>query len=182
VLHSWSNDNAREKLRSITSEVIASSTAAIQHLPTATFDAGRGTGKEIIMQSTTLTFLRRILWLDALSAAVMGAMLLTLGTRLADWFALPQWLLREAGIVLLPFAALVAYLASRSSPSRFGVGAVIAVNAIWTIDSIALLFTDWVAPSALGYAFVVGQALVVGLFAELQYAGLRRTAAVPAAQ
>jgi hypothetical protein len=31
-----------------------------------------------------------------------------------------------------------------------------------------------VSPSLLGYAFVVAQAVVVALFGELQYVGLRR--------
>jgi hypothetical protein len=37
-----------------------------------------------------------------------------------------------------------------------------------------------VAPTALGYAFVVGQAAVVAVFAELQLIGLRRTSLVAA--
>jgi hypothetical protein len=126
------------------------------------------------MQLSTLSFLRRVLWLDALSAAAMGIALLTLCGPLADWLALPLHLLREAGIALLPFAAFVAFLASRAQPPRFGVGVVVAVNVIWAIDSIALLFTDMVSPNALGYAFVIVQAFVVALFAELQYLGLRR--------
>jgi hypothetical protein len=34
--------------------------------------------------------------------------------------------------------------------------------------------TGWVAPTWLGYAFVLVQAVVVALFAELQFFGLRR--------
>ena len=35
--------------------------------------------------------------------------------------------------------------------------------------------TGWIAPTVIGYAFIVFQAVVVGAFAELQYVGLRRT-------
>jgi hypothetical protein len=40
-----------------------------------------------------------------------------------------------------------------------------------------LLVSGWVAPTALGYAFVIAQAAVVAVLAELQIAGLRRTTA-----
>jgi hypothetical protein len=39
--------------------------------------------------------------------------------------------------------------------------------------------TGLVAPNALGYAFVLGQALVVGLLAELQIVALRSSALSP---
>ncbi|MGE0726318.1 MAG: hypothetical protein AB7O45_18235, partial [Alphaproteobacteria bacterium] len=91
---------------------------------------------------------------------------------------LPAALLRGAGIVLLPFAALVAWLGTRREVARGAVWAVVVVNALWAIDSIVLLLTGWVAPTGLGIAFVVFQAVVVAGFAELQWMGLRRSAAV----
>jgi hypothetical protein len=125
---------------------------------------------------TQVSFLRRVLLLDAVASGAMGVALLALAALLAPLLDLPTALLRETGIVLIPFAALVGYLASRERPSRFGVWVVIVANAIWTIDSIALLFTDWIAPNAFGYAFIIGQAVVVGIFAELEYIGLRKSA------
>jgi hypothetical protein len=52
---------------------------------------------------------------------------------------------------------------------------VIAGNAVWTVASIALLFSDAVTPNGLGQIFVVAQAMVPGALAELQYIGLRRS-------
>ena len=49
-------------------------------------------------------------------------------------------------------------------------------NLLWAVDSLLLLVTGWVAPTTLGYAVVVGQALAVAVFAGLQYVGLRRAA------
>jgi hypothetical protein len=133
------------------------------------------------MQSKySLSFLRRVLALDAASSAAMGVGLSLLAPSIAPLLNLPVDLLREAGLVLLPFAAVVAYLATRERPARTGVWAVIALNAIWTIDTVALLLTDWVAPNALGYVFVLGQAIVVGVFAELEYIGLRKASLVSA--
>jgi hypothetical protein len=79
---------------------------------------------------------------------------------------------------LLPFAVAVAWLARRDEVSPAGVWAVIAANALWAVDSVVLLFTGWVAPTMLGYGFIVFQAVVVAAFAELQYVGLRRNVAV----
>lgn len=122
----------------------------------------------------SLSFLRRVLLIDAVASGAMGLGLLAMSPLLASLLELPQQLLWEAGIALVPFAAFVSYLASRQQPSRIAVWIVIAVNAIWMIDSIALLLTNWVSPNALGIAFVVVQALVVGVFAQLQYVGLSK--------
>ncbi len=120
------------------------------------------------------TFLRRVLIADAAASAATGLLMLVGAVPLEQWLALPAGLLRAAGASLLPFAAIVAWLALRDTISRAGVWAVIALNAIWVVDSVALLFTDWVQPAMLGYAFVLAQAGAVAVLAELEYLGLRR--------
>jgi hypothetical protein len=77
---------------------------------------------------------------------------------------------------LLPFVAYVAYVAGREQLVPATVWIVILVNALWVIASVGLLLSGWVTPNGLGMAFVVVQAVAVGLFAELQYIGLRRAA------
>ena len=77
--------------------------------------------------------------------------------------------------MLVPFALGVGYLASRDVVSKTAVWAVIVINAIWTIDSIALLASGWVSPNLLGQAFIVMQAIAVGVFAELEFIGLRKS-------
>jgi hypothetical protein len=52
---------------------------------------------------------------------------------------------------------------------------VIVGNAAWTLGSIALLFSGAVSPNLLGQAFIVAQAIATGVFAELQYIGLRKS-------
>jgi hypothetical protein len=52
---------------------------------------------------------------------------------------------------------------------------VIAGNAVWTLASIALLFSDAVTPNLLGEVAVAAQAIAVGAIAELQYIGLRKS-------
>ena len=58
--------------------------------------------------------------------------------------------------------------------------AIIALNVAWVAGSIGLLMSGIVAPTVLGYAFVIFQAVVVGVFAELQFIGLRREQAATA--
>ncbi|MGH8806595.1 MAG: hypothetical protein ACREX0_01795, partial [Noviherbaspirillum sp.] len=109
----------------------------------------------------------------------LGLLLVFAAGALEPLFGLPAPLLREAGIVLLPLAAFIAHLAMREQLSRRWVWAVIIVNALWVIDSIVLLLSGWVTPTTFGQAFVIAQAVAVGVFAELEYFGLRK--AVPAA-
>jgi hypothetical protein len=121
-------------------------------------------------------FLRRVLIADAVCSGVMGLVLILTASALTNVLALPEALLRETGILLLPFAAFVAWLASRAVVPRVPVWFVIALNALWVFDSVVLLASGWVTPNVLGYAFVIAQAAVVAVLAELEYTGLRRAA------
>jgi hypothetical protein len=126
------------------------------------------------------SLLRRVLVVDAVTSGAMGVAMVAFSELLANLLQLPVELISEAGIILLPFAAFVGFVASRREPSRFAVWAIIAMNAVWVIDSIVLLFTGWVAPNALGYTFVTAQAAAVLAFADLELLGLKRSAAVAA--
>ena len=117
-------------------------------------------------------FLRRALLADAVASASTG-LLMAIGAGFLDsLLGLPTLLLREAGVLLLPYALLVGWLGTRASLPEAAVWAVIVGNVAWTAASLGLFVL--LAPTALGYAFVIGQAVVVGLFAELQYIGLKR--------
>ena len=122
---------------------------------------------------TSLVSLRTALRLDAASSGAMGLLLLLAAGALAPLFDLPVALLRGSGLVLLPFAIALAWLSARKQIPRGWAWAVIIANVLWTVDSLLLPAIDWFAPSALGTAFVVAQALAVALFAGLQYVGLR---------
>ena len=93
---------------------------------------------------------------------------------LAGWFGLPLALLREVGLLLIPYAALLGYLATRITTPRLPAQFIVAGNVLWVVGSVALLVSGLVAPTVLGTAFVIAQALVVAILAELQLLGLRR--------
>ena len=120
-------------------------------------------------------FLRRAIQADAIFSGV-SAVLLTLGAgAFAPLLNLPEALLRETGLFLIAYAALVGWLGMRPTMPKALVTIVIAGNAVWTLASIALLLSGAVSPNLLGEAAIAMQAVVVGALAELQYIGLRRS-------
>ena len=119
--------------------------------------------------------LRLAFILDAVGSGAVALLLIAGAGPLAPLMQLPEPFLRTTGFILVPWIVLVAWLGSRESVPKNVVWAVIAGNAGWTIASLALLTTTWIAPRMLGIAFIVAQATAVGVFAELQYMGLRRS-------
>ncbi|WP_224245390.1 hypothetical protein [Hyalangium gracile] len=120
--------------------------------------------------------LRRALLADGIACGAMGALLLFAAVPLEGLLGLETALLRTAGIILIPFGALVLYFAAKPHVSHRAVWFIVTVNLLWVVDSILLLVTGWAEPTLLGYLFTVGQALAVTVFAGLEYAGLRRSA------
>ena len=124
--------------------------------------------------------LRKALLADALLSGITGLALLLAAGPLATLEGLPVGLLRWSGFILIPFAAFVAWLGTRERVQRPLVFAVVACNALWALDSVLLLVTGWVEPTILGEVFVLGQAAVVAVLAELEFLGLRRSTLVEA--
>lgn len=120
-------------------------------------------------------FLRRILALDSLSCAAMGVLMALGAAALAPLFGLPEPLVRTAGLLLLPLAAFILWLASRPAPPSALVWVVILGNAGWTAESFVVLAQH--QPTALGTAFVAAQAAAVLGLAALEYVGLRKACA-----
>jgi hypothetical protein len=128
-----------------------------------------------LIQSSPL--LRNALALDAAACAGMGLLLAAAAGPLAAPLGLPESFLRGAGLVLLPCAALLGWLASRRVLPRLAVYAVIGINLLWIADSIAILLMGWFAPTGLGIAFVLGQAAAVAIVTELEAIGFKRSGA-----
>jgi hypothetical protein len=126
-------------------------------------------------------FLRRALLADAIFSGV-SAVGLTLGAGMfASLLNLPEALLRESGLFLIAYAIFVGWLGTRASMPKALVLIVVVGNAAWTLASIALLFSGMVSPNLLGEIVVVAQAIATGVFAELQYIGLRKSGSALAA-
>jgi hypothetical protein len=122
------------------------------------------------------SFLRAVLLADAAASGATGLLMALFAGLLAGLLNLPSTLLVAAGIVLLPYAAAVAFIATRDSLRRPAIWTVIACNLLWAADCVLIAVSGWIEPNALGYAFILAQALIVFAFAELQYVGLRGVA------
>ena len=116
-----------------------------------------------------MTFLRRVLFIDATTCLAMGLALLLLAQPAAPLLGLPAMLLEMAGAALLPIAAFIGW----SAVSGRLPWLIVAGNVAWVLASAALLLGGWVSPTALGYGFVIVQATVVAALAAMEYAGVR---------
>lgn len=123
------------------------------------------------------TFLRYALLADAVASGATGLLLIAGAGLLEGLLNIPLALSREAGLVLIPYVAFVAYVGTRETIARGAVWAIIVANVLWATASVALLLSGWIAPNLLGMAFIALQAAVVAVFGELQFIGLRRAAA-----
>jgi hypothetical protein len=112
--------------------------------------------------------LRTALKLDAIVTGANGAAYLVAAGPLEDLLGLEPALLRGIGAFLLLFAAAVWAVAARPQVSSSAALAVIAINVLWTVDSIAFLAAGLADPTTLGAIWIVMQALVVAAFAALQ--------------
>lgn len=121
--------------------------------------------------------LRRALLLDAVASGTMGVGLIVLAETMTTFLGLPVTLLRWAGVLLVPYALVVAWVGTRRPVKRGAAIEIVIVNIAWIAASLALLALPVIQPTTLGSIFVVGQAAAVGLFALLQTAGIRRARA-----
>jgi uncharacterized protein YjeT (DUF2065 family) len=126
-------------------------------------------------------FLRRALLADAVFSGIAAVLFTADAGALASLFDLPEALLRETGLFLIAYTALVGWLGTRASVPKALVMIVIAGNAAWTVASFALLFSGAVTPNLLGEIVVAAQAIATAAFAELQYIGLCKSGGTLAA-
>jgi hypothetical protein len=112
--------------------------------------------------------LRPLLWFDCTAAAIAGAIMLTLGGRLAPWFGLPRGLLVFTGLVNLAYGTYSFSLARRAAPSPRAVRALVAANASWVL--VCLVLAGYLAGpgSWLGSAYLLAEGAFVGLLAALE--------------
>jgi hypothetical protein len=121
-------------------------------------------------------FLRNVLLVDSASCVATGALQLGFTDALARLTNLPPALLLATGWFLLAYATVVAIVATRDPLPRPLVWVFVAGNFAWAVGCAALLVERAFAPTLLGEAWVIAQAVTVVVLAELQWMGLRRQA------
>ncbi|MFG1684765.1 hypothetical protein ACGFNP_31705 [Nonomuraea sp. NPDC049269] len=128
----------------------------------------------VLTMTDRARFLRLTLVLDAVVTGVNGLAYLAATGPASDLLGPDAGLLREIGVFLLVYGAAVGLLASRRAISPVATKAVIALNAVWTLGSVLAVVTGVAEFTTIGAVWAIAQALVVGVFAELQIMGLRR--------
>ncbi len=117
--------------------------------------------------------LRRSLRGNAAFSTLCGLTSLLAASSLAPALGIPEPLqLASLGAQLLVFAGLLVWLASRPAIRPGLALAVVAADLLWVIGTVPLLVAGILTPLGSWTAFAVAN--VVGLFAVLQYLGVRR--------
>ncbi len=116
--------------------------------------------------------LRQALLLDAAASGSMGLVMAAAPGLVGGLLGLPMGFVLAIGVFFVVFA--LSLLALRSHPVPALVWLVILGNAAWAVASIAILFTDLIAPNTIGIVVIVAQAVAVCIFAELELIGQRR--------
>lgn len=110
--------------------------------------------------------LRRVLMADAASGLGLGVVQLAFTATVAGLTGLSPALLAWSGLALFPCAALMLWTALRRPLALPAVWVIVLGNAAWVLASLALLAQGTLP--ALGVAYVLAQAAVVGVLAALE--------------
>jgi hypothetical protein len=116
--------------------------------------------------------LRLALKLDAVASGALGLLGTVAAPLLETVLGIPAALLLPLGLFLVGYAVAVWLTGTRAGVSRVAVRAVIGLNVLWTVSSVASVAAGWLALTGLGVAFVLAQAAAVAVFAALQFLGL----------
>lgn len=119
-------------------------------------------------------FLRRVLRVDAVLSGLTALALVADAEPLAAWTGLPAGLLQATGLALVPWTAVLAWMGGRDSLPVAALGAVIALNVVWVLDTALLAFGVLGAAQTAGVAVAALQAVGTLVLAELEWWGLKR--------
>lgn len=118
--------------------------------------------------------LRLALTADAVATGATVILLAVGSGIVAGYTDLPRGLLLGAGLALAPFLAFLIWTATRPAIPGWAVKAIVEINLLWAIASLALLASGFVAPNGLGVAFVAVQAVAVLGLGVAQWVALRQ--------
>jgi hypothetical protein len=121
------------------------------------------------------SFLQRALLGNAAFSGLSGLVMVLAAGAISQFLGIANPLpLIVAGIVLTLYMPILVWLANQSPVPVHFAWAVIALDILWVIGSLVLIFTNLVPLTIGGKWAVAITADIVALFALLQYVGLRR--------
>lgn len=133
------------------------------------------------MLNLSVSALRRVLWLDAISGLAMAVAHFGFSGLLSEWLGLPPAWVLASGVIVCGAALLSGALALRALPPAPGVRLLAAGNFLWVAASIWAVWGAGLSLTTLGIAWVLIQAIFVFGLAEMEWAGSRRALRLAAA-
>lgn len=123
-----------------------------------------------VQTNTSNTSIRPVLYGNAVFSGFSGLYFAAASKSVATFLGIEaSFIVLELGLSLMLFAGLLFYYGSRPSiPQKFVLFAIIA-DSIWVLASVLLLVTNWVPFSVEGKWAVGIIAIIVDIFAGLQF-------------
>lgn len=118
--------------------------------------------------------LKNVLFIDALSSGATGLILAIFPSYAAGIFGTSQGMpFAIIGILLTLFSALVLIQSRKNVMHKNMVKFIIAANALWVIESVAIIISQMFGFTAIGYFIIGAVAAWVAMMAILQTKGLK---------
>ena len=124
--------------------------------------------------------LRFALRLDGVASIGVGLVVCLGLSATAHALGAPPALMLGTGLFCVAYGAVAFWLGSRPYLRSAPIRAIAIGNGLWAAGSIWLGFSGWLVPTEVGLALLLAQAAAVGLFALLQFLGLRQSELAPA--
>lgn len=120
--------------------------------------------------------LRKVLRIDSWSTAAFGVVMLAGSKPLSAPLGIPPTWSVPLGIAMLGGAAALALIAGYPRIPKGPATAVAVGNALSSVAMLLLAFSGLLPLTGLGTVFLVGGAVVVAVYAVVEFVGLRRYA------
>lgn len=123
-------------------------------------------------------YLLRSLQANYVLSFLNGVLFIVAANPVGRWMGLPNpAVLLPIGILFVGYAAFVYYTATRPVPNPALVMGTVVGDSSGFVACLLLLLTNWVPLSTAGYGVIIFIAVVVDIFATLQFMGWRRLTA-----
>lgn len=129
---------------------------------------------QTVVPTRQFTWLRNVLFVDALFSALSGVVFAVGAVPLANLTEINSSILAVIGVGLVVWATVPFMAARAESTSRSTVMLIVVVNVVWVIASVILLIADPFPFTTEGKWFTLIAADAVGVLAVLEYIGARR--------
>lgn len=112
---------------------------------------------------------RDLLWTDSRAGLAVGAAMLALSGWLSPWLGLPRDVLLGMGVANLSYGLYSGWLFARPHRPRSAIVALVLANTTWSLACLLGAYHFAPTASAFGMLHLVGEGLIVGTLALLEW-------------